>query len=163
MIGNILNRLGFRLRRVQKAKPLKKVLETDAIFDNLHKINQESDLREDSLRISIDTKAKRLILGFEDMIKFKLCPLCACPPCAASTTSLMKENVTKKSDGSAGPTACVVRLARPTKSPSAVATTGTKNVADTPARTAENGLTTLPGPFSWGGISPGRCGSLTST
>jgi len=37
---------------------LKKVLETDAIFDNLHKINKESDLREDSLRISIDTKAK---------------------------------------------------------------------------------------------------------
>jgi len=57
-IGNMLNRLGFRLRRVQKAKPLKKVLETDAIFDNLHKINQASDLREDSLRISIDTKRK---------------------------------------------------------------------------------------------------------
>lgn len=57
-ISNILNRLGFRLRRVQKAKPFKKVLETDAIFDNLHKINQASDLREDSLRISIDTKAK---------------------------------------------------------------------------------------------------------
>jgi hypothetical protein len=52
-IGNILNRLGFRLRRVQKAKPFKKVLETDAIFDNLHKINKESDLREDSLRIDI--------------------------------------------------------------------------------------------------------------
>ena len=29
-ISNILNRLGFRLRRVQKAKPLKKVSETDA-------------------------------------------------------------------------------------------------------------------------------------
>jgi len=40
---HILNRLGFRLRRVQKAKPLKKVLETDAIFDNLHKINKASD------------------------------------------------------------------------------------------------------------------------
>jgi hypothetical protein len=57
-IGNILNRLGYRLRRVQKVKPLKKVLETDAIFDNLKKVNQASDLREDSLRISIDTKAK---------------------------------------------------------------------------------------------------------
>ena len=57
-IGNILNRLGFRLRRVQKAKPLKKVAETDAIFDNLDEINTASDLREDSLRISIDTKAK---------------------------------------------------------------------------------------------------------
>jgi hypothetical protein len=39
-IGNILNRLDYRLRRVQKAKPLKKVKETDAIFDNLEKINQ---------------------------------------------------------------------------------------------------------------------------
>jgi hypothetical protein len=57
-ISNILNRLGFRLRRVQKAKPLKKVSETNAIFDNLDEVNKASDLREDSLRISIDTKAK---------------------------------------------------------------------------------------------------------
>ena len=57
-IGNIMNRLDYRLRRVQKAKPIKKVKETDAIFNNLHKINKESDEREDSLRISIDTKAK---------------------------------------------------------------------------------------------------------
>jgi len=57
-IGNILNRLGYRLRRVQKAKPIKKIKETDAIFDNIHRINAESDQREDSLRISIDTKAK---------------------------------------------------------------------------------------------------------
>ena len=57
-IGTILNRLGFRLRRVQKAKPLKKVAETDAIFDNLNEVNTASDQREDSLRISIDTKAK---------------------------------------------------------------------------------------------------------
>lgn len=57
-IGTILNRLGYCLRRVQKAKPLKKIPETDAIFDNLIKINKASDLREDSLRISIDTKAK---------------------------------------------------------------------------------------------------------
>jgi hypothetical protein len=57
-IGNIFNRLGFRLRRVQKAKPLKKVAETDAIFDKLYETNTASDRREDSLRISIDTKAK---------------------------------------------------------------------------------------------------------
>jgi hypothetical protein len=57
-IGNILNRLGYRLRRVQKAKPVKKVRETDAIFENVHRENQASDDREDSLRISIDTKAK---------------------------------------------------------------------------------------------------------
>lgn len=57
-IANILNRLGYRLRRVQKAKPIKKIKETDAIFDNLHDINEKSDKRKDSLRISIDTKAK---------------------------------------------------------------------------------------------------------
>ena len=64
-IGNILNRLGYRLRRVQKAKPLKKIKETDAIpstklrtgFDKLDVVNRASDSREDSLRISIDTKA----------------------------------------------------------------------------------------------------------
>jgi len=57
-IGNILNRLGYRLRRVQKAKPVKKVRETDAIFENVQRENQASDERKDSLRISIDTKDK---------------------------------------------------------------------------------------------------------
>jgi hypothetical protein len=57
-IGAILNRLDYCLRRVQKAKPLKKIPETDAIFDNLIDINKASDLCADSLRISIDTKAK---------------------------------------------------------------------------------------------------------
>jgi len=57
-ISNILNRLGYRLRRVQKSKPLKKVKETDAIFETIKKVNEESDQRDDSLRISIDTKAK---------------------------------------------------------------------------------------------------------
>jgi hypothetical protein len=33
----VLNRLGFRLRKVVKAKPQKKIPETDAIFDNIKK------------------------------------------------------------------------------------------------------------------------------
>ena len=57
-ISNILNRLGYRLRRVQKSKPIKKIKETDDIFNNLAEVNRESDKRDDSLRISIDTKAK---------------------------------------------------------------------------------------------------------
>jgi len=57
-IGNILNRLGYRLRRVQKAKPVKRIEETEAIFESVRRHNQASDEREDSLRISIDTKAK---------------------------------------------------------------------------------------------------------
>jgi hypothetical protein len=104
-----------------------------------------------------------LILGFEDVIKFELRPPCACPPCAASTTSSMKVNVTKKSDGNVGPTGCVVRAARPTKSPSAVATTANKHADDTLVRTVENGLTTSPGLSSWGGINPCRSGSPTCT
>ena len=57
-IGNILNRLGYRLRRVQKAKPLKRVGQTNAIFENVRCANQASDEDENSLRISIDSKAK---------------------------------------------------------------------------------------------------------
>jgi hypothetical protein len=34
---SILNRLGYRLRKVVKAKPLKKIEETDAIFENIKK------------------------------------------------------------------------------------------------------------------------------
>jgi hypothetical protein len=33
----VLNRLGFRLRKVLKAKPQKKIAETDAIFENIEK------------------------------------------------------------------------------------------------------------------------------
>ena len=63
-IGNILNRLGYRLRRVQKAKPVKRVRATEAIFNNVHQENHASDDREDSLRISIDTKAKLNVGAF---------------------------------------------------------------------------------------------------
>jgi len=57
-IGNILNRLGYRLRGVLKAKPIKRVRATDAIFTKVQQENQAADESEDSLRISIDTKAK---------------------------------------------------------------------------------------------------------
>ena len=33
----VVNRMGFRLRKVVKAKPQKKIKETDAIFDNIKK------------------------------------------------------------------------------------------------------------------------------
>ena len=36
-MAEVLNRLGFRLRKVVKAKPQKKLQETDAIFDNIKK------------------------------------------------------------------------------------------------------------------------------
>ncbi len=57
-IGDILNRFGFRLKKTLKTKPLKKIPETDAIFDNVRQGNAESDNDPESLRISVDTKAK---------------------------------------------------------------------------------------------------------
>jgi hypothetical protein len=36
-MAQVLNRLGFRLRKVVKAKPQKKIRETDAIFNNIKK------------------------------------------------------------------------------------------------------------------------------
>jgi len=36
-MASILNRLGFRLRKVRKAKPRKKIAQTEAIFANLKK------------------------------------------------------------------------------------------------------------------------------
>ena len=57
-IGEILNRLGYKMRRVQKTKPLKKIPETDAIFDNVRQENQAADDSPDTVRISMDAKAK---------------------------------------------------------------------------------------------------------
>ena len=36
----VLNRLGFRLRKVVKAKPQKKIAETDAIFANIEAVEE---------------------------------------------------------------------------------------------------------------------------
>lgn len=55
---DILNRMGFRLKRIQKGKPLKKTKDTDAIFANLKKVHQEAKDDPATLEISMDTKAK---------------------------------------------------------------------------------------------------------
>ncbi len=57
-LRRILNRLGYRLQRVQKTKPVKKIKETDAIFGNVERANREADEDPACLRISIDSKAK---------------------------------------------------------------------------------------------------------
>jgi hypothetical protein len=54
----ILNRLNYRLRRIQKAKPLRKTKETDAIFANVAAVREECRNDPEVLEISIDTKAK---------------------------------------------------------------------------------------------------------
>jgi len=57
-IGNILNRMGYNLKRVLKTKPVKKIPEVDEIFENVWTANAESDNNPLSLRISVDAKAK---------------------------------------------------------------------------------------------------------
>lgn len=57
-LRDILNRMGYRLKRIQKAKPLKKPPQTDAIFANVHAVQQEIKDDPMTLGISIDTKAK---------------------------------------------------------------------------------------------------------
>jgi DDE family transposase len=55
---DILNRMNYRLKRVVKAKPLKKVPQTDAIFANVKAVQQQAKKDPATLEISIDTKAK---------------------------------------------------------------------------------------------------------
>ncbi len=56
-VRNKLNDLDYRVRKVRKCLPLKKIPETDAIFEEIHRINEASDQNEGVLRISLDTKA----------------------------------------------------------------------------------------------------------
>ena len=55
---DILNRMNYRLKRLQKGKPLKKTEQTDAIFANVKAVREQSRDEPDTLEISMDTKAK---------------------------------------------------------------------------------------------------------
>jgi hypothetical protein len=57
-LRNILNRMQYRLKRIQKGKPLKKTAETDAIFENVRAVRQQYEDDAETLQISVDTKAK---------------------------------------------------------------------------------------------------------
>ncbi len=57
-VRDIFNRMGYRLKRIVKAKPLKKTPQTDAIFANVHAVQQEIENDPTTRGISIDTKAK---------------------------------------------------------------------------------------------------------
>ena len=60
---DILNRMNYRLKRIQKGKPLKKTKETDAIFANVKQVREQVRNEPETLEISVDTKAK---LGLGD-------------------------------------------------------------------------------------------------
>ena len=55
---DILNRMNYRLKRIQKGKPLKKTRETDPIFANVKAVREEVRGDSETLEISMDTKAK---------------------------------------------------------------------------------------------------------
>jgi hypothetical protein len=57
-IRDILNRMNYRLKRIQKGKPLKKTKDTDAIFTNVHAAHSRYRDDPQALEISVDTKAK---------------------------------------------------------------------------------------------------------
>lgn len=55
---NILNRMNYRLQRIQKAKPLQKTKDTDAIFANVAAVKAEAKADAATVEISMDTKAQ---------------------------------------------------------------------------------------------------------
>lgn len=57
-LRDILNRMNYRLKRIQKGKPLKKTGETDAIFENVHAARERYQDDSETLEVSVDTKAK---------------------------------------------------------------------------------------------------------
>ena len=56
-----LNDLGYHLKKVKKSQPLKKIPETDAIFEQLALVNAEADADETALRLSVDAKGTILL------------------------------------------------------------------------------------------------------
>jgi len=63
-LNNIVNQMGYKLKKVQKIKPLKKIEETDAIFENVQKKKQEAMEDKYTALISLDTKDKVLLGPF---------------------------------------------------------------------------------------------------
>ena len=57
-LRDILNRMNYRLKRIQKGKPLKKTADTDAIFENVKAVRKASQDEPETLEISVDTKTK---------------------------------------------------------------------------------------------------------
>jgi hypothetical protein len=56
-MAEILNRMGYRLRKVVKAKPQKKIPETDAIFENIQQKDGSASESGKVKRLSMDCKA----------------------------------------------------------------------------------------------------------
>ena len=56
-----LNKLKYHPKKVKKSQPLKKIPETDAIFEQLKQVNKQADTDERVLRMSVDAKGRVLL------------------------------------------------------------------------------------------------------
>jgi hypothetical protein len=63
-LNTIVNKCGYILRKVQKTKPINKIKETDAIFDNLKQIHEETGKLDDTVRLSMDAKDRVKVGNF---------------------------------------------------------------------------------------------------
>ena len=63
-LNNKINKMGYNLKKVRKVKPLKKIEETDEIFENLKKVHDENKGKDNVVRISIDTKDRVKVGNF---------------------------------------------------------------------------------------------------
>ena len=57
-LRDILNRMNYRLKRIQKGKPLRKTKQTDAIFANVQQVREQARTEPETLEVSMDAKAK---------------------------------------------------------------------------------------------------------
>lgn len=63
-LNRVVNNLGYKMKRVLKVKPLKKIPETNTIFENLKIIHEEIEDKNNIVRLSIDTKDRVKIGDF---------------------------------------------------------------------------------------------------
>ncbi|MEG2610603.1 MAG: transposase, partial [Bacilli bacterium] len=63
-MSKYLNKLGYKLAKVKKTKPLKKIQETDIIFENVNHVKEIYRNDDDTVMISIDAKDRVKIGGF---------------------------------------------------------------------------------------------------
>lgn len=65
VIRQRLNEMNYCLRRVEKAKPRKKIPETEAIFTQVAAVNRQADEAATTLRLSIDAKTAVKVGDFD--------------------------------------------------------------------------------------------------
>jgi Skp family chaperone for outer membrane proteins len=63
-LNNKVNQLGYTLKKVQKVKPIKKIPETDKIFENIKEVRKNYGGKENTVIISIDAKDRVKIGDF---------------------------------------------------------------------------------------------------